>query len=293
MNEILKGPVWMVGGVFSLTLMAIAGKEISLEIDTFEILFFRSVIGIVIILFVIAGKGLFYEINVNQIRTHFKRNIAHFIGQNLWLYALGTITLAEVTSLEFTMPIWIIFFSFFMLNEKLNKYRIISIGVGFIGVLIIVRPDIGSFKLGLVAAGFSAIAFALTNIYTRRLTQTESTLAIIFFLTSMQLIFGLLTSFIDGRLDLPSAETIPWIVVLGLGGLAAHYCITTALTYAAPSLLAPIDLFRLPLAVLIGIIFYSESGDIYIYIGSLLIVIANWLNLKKTHPENDEPPKDE
>ena len=286
MNDSLKGSFWMVGGVFSLTLMAIAGKEISLQIDTFEILFFRSLIGIVIVLVVIGGKGLFHEINLKQIRTHLKRNIAHFTGQNLWLYALGSIALAEVTSLEFTMPIWIILFSFFMLNEKLNKFRIMSIGIGFIGVLIILRPDIGGFKLGLLAAGVSAIAFALTNIYTRRLTKTESTFTIIFFLTFMQLIFGFLTSFIDGKLDLPSSESIPWIVVLGIGGIVAHYCITTALTYAAPSVLAPIDLFRLPLAVLIGIVFYSETGDIYIYIGSLLIVVANWLNLKKAN-KND------
>ena len=276
----------MLGGVFSLTLMAIAGKEISLQIDTFEILFFRSAIGIVIVLVVIVGKGLFHEIKLKGISTHLKRNIAHFTGQNLWLYALGSITLAEVTSLEFTMPIWIILFSFFMLNEKLNKFRIVSIGIGFIGVLIIVRPDIGSFNFGLVAAGISAIAFALTNIYTRKLTKTESTLAIIFFLTFMQLIFGFLTSFIDGKLDLPSSESIPWIAVLGIGGLVAHYCITTALTYASPSVVAPIDLFRLPLVVLIGVIFYSESGDIYIYVGSLLIVVANWLNVKKAN-END------
>jgi drug/metabolite transporter (DMT)-like permease len=283
MNNSLKGSLWMVGGVFSLTLMAISGKEISLQIDTFEILFFRSVIGILIVLVVFATKGLFHEINFKQIGTHLKRNIAHFTGQNLWLYALGSITLAEVTSLEFTMPIWIVIFSFFMLNENLNKLRIISIFIGFIGVLIIIRPNIEIINLGVVGAGFSAVAFALTNIYTRKLTKTESTLTIIFFLTSIQLIFGFVTSFIDGKLDLPSSETIPWIVVLGIGGLVAHYCITTALTYAAPSVVAPIDLFRLPLVVLIGIIFYSESGDVYIYVGSLLIVLANWLNIKKAN----------
>jgi len=170
-----------------------------------------------------------------------------------------------------------------MLNENLNKLRIISIFIGFIGVLIIIRPNIEIINLGVVGAGFSAVAFALTNIYTRKLTKTESTLTIIFFLTSIQLIFGFATSFIDGKLDLPSSETIPWIVVLGIGGLVAHYCITTALTYAAPSVVAPIDLFRLPLVVLIGIIFYSESGDVYIYVGSLLIVLANWLNIKKAN----------
>ena len=286
MNESLKGPLWMVGGVFSLTAMAIAGKEISLQIDTFEILFFRSVIGIFIVLAVIVRKGLFYEINLKQLRCHLKRNVAHFTGQNLWLYALGTISLAEVTSLEFTMPIWIILFSFFILNENWNKYRIISVVVGFLGVLIIIRPDIGSFNLGIVAAAISAVAFALTNIYTRQLTETESTITILFFLTSMQLIFGFLTSLFDGTIDLPSSESIPWIIVLGLGGLAAHFCITTALSYSAPSVVAPIDLLRLPLMVLIGIIFYSESVDVYIYIGSLLIVLANWINVKKANQNN-------
>ena len=281
MSDVLKGSLWMMGGVFSLTSMAISGKEISLQIDTFDILFYRSIIGVVIVSSVIAAKGLYHEINLKQIGTHLRRNIAHFTGQNLWLYALGSITLAEVTSLEFTMPIWIILFSFFMLNENLNKFRIIAVFIGFTGVLIIIRPNIESFNLGVSAAAVSAVAFALTNIYTRRLTKTESTLTILFFLTSIQLIFGFATSFIDGKLDLPSAEIMPWIVVLGLGGLAAHYCITTALTYAAPSVVAPIDLFRLPLAVLIGILFYSESGNIYIYAGSLLIVVANWLNFKK------------
>ena len=281
MSDVLKGSLWMMGGVFSLTSMSNSGKEISLQIDTFEILFYRSIIGVVIVSSVIAAKGLYHEINLKQIGTHLRRNIAHFTGQNLWLYALGSITLAEVTSLEFTMPIWIILFSFFMLNENLNKFRIIAVFIGFTGVLIIIRPNIESFNLGVSAAAVSAVAFALTNIYTRRLTKTESTLTILFFLTSIQLIFGFATSFIDGKLDLPSAEIMPWIVVLGLGGLAAHYCITTALTYAAPSVVAPIDLFRLPLAVLIGILFYSESGNIYIYAGSLLIVVANWLNFKK------------
>jgi drug/metabolite transporter (DMT)-like permease len=283
MSDTIKGSLWMIGGVFSLTSMAIAGKEISLQIDTFEILFFRSVIGVSIILFFLIRKKLLHEINFKEIRTHLKRNIAHYTGQNLWLYALGSITLAEVTSLEFTMPIWIVLFSFLMLNEELNKYKILSVFIGFIGVLITVRPDVESINLGIIAAAISAIAFALTNIYTRRLTRTESTLTILFFLTTIQLIFGLVTSLLDGKLDLPTEENIAWIVVIGLAGLAAHYCITTALSLAPPTVVAPIDLLRLPIAVLIGVIFYSEPGDTFVYIGAGLIIIANWINLKKAN----------
>ena len=283
MTDTIKGSLWMIGGVFCLTSMAIAGKEISLQIDTFEILFFRSVIGVCIILFFLVKKNLLREINLKQIRTHLKRNLAHFIGQNLWLYALASITLAEVTSLEFTMPIWIVFFSYLMLNEKLDKYKIISVCIGFIGVLITVRPDIETLNLGLIAAAISAIVFALTNIYTRKLTRTESTLIILFFLTSMQLVFGLITSLLDGQLDIPTNENIFWIVTIGFAGLGAHYCITTALSLAPPTVVAPIDLLRLPIVVLIGVFFYSEQGDIFIYFGASLIIFANWLNLKKAN----------
>ena len=283
MTNTIKGSLWMIGGVFCLTSMAIAGKEISLQIDTFEILFFRSVIGVCIILFFLVKKNLLREINLKQIRTHLKRNLAHFIGQNLWLYALASITLAEVTSLEFTMPIWIVFFSYLMLNEKLDKYKIISVCIGFVGVLITVRPDIETLNLGLIAAAISAIVFALTNIYTRKLTRTESTLTILFFLTSMQLVFGLITSLLDGQLDIPTNENIIWIVTIGFAGLGAHYCITTALSLAPPTVVAPIDLLRLPIVVLIGVFFYSEQGDIFIYFGASLIIFANWLNLKKAN----------
>ena len=283
MTDTIKGSLWMIGGVFCLTSMAIAGKEISLQIDTFELLFFRSVIGVCIILFFLVKKNLLHEINLKEIRTHLKRNLAHFIGQNLWLYALASITLAEVTSLEFTMPIWIVFFSYLMLNEKLDKYKIISVCIGFVGVLITVRPDIETLNLGLIAAAISAIMFALTNIYTRKLTRTESTLTILFFLTSMQLVFGLITSLLDGQLDIPTNENIIWIVTIGFAGLGAHYCITTALSLAPPTVVAPIDLLRLPIVVLIGVFFYSEQGDIFIYFGASLIIFANWLNLKKAN----------
>ena len=125
--------------------------------------------------------------------------------------------------------------------------------------------------------------FALTNIYTRKLTRTESTLTILFFLTSMQLVFGLITSLLDGQLDIPTNENIIWIVTIGFAGLGAHYCITTALSLAPPTVVAPIDLLRLPIVVLIGVFFYSEQGDIYIYLGAALIIFANWLNLKKAN----------
>lgn len=282
MSSNIKGSLWMLGGVFALASMAIAGKEISLQIDTFEIMFFRSCIGFTIVSFTLFKRNELKKIKLTFFKTHLKRNLAHFTGQNLWFYSLATITLAEVTALEFTMPIWIMFFSYLMLNEELTKYKIISAVIGFIGVLVLVRPEIQNFSFGLLAASLAAIAFALTNIYTRKLTKSETTLTILFFLTIIQMVFGLLTSLIDGSLDLPSSENILWIVVIGFAGVTAHFCITTALSFASPTVVAPIDLLRLPLVVAVGIVFYSEPSDLLILIGTLIILYANWLNITKT-----------
>ena len=95
--------------------------------------------------------------------------------------------------------------------------------------------------------------------------------------------FGLTTSLLDGKIDLPTKENVIWIIVIGLAGLGAHYCITTALSLAPPTVVAPIDLLRLPIVVLIGVFFYSEQGDVFIYFGAALIIFANWLNLKKAN----------
>ena len=286
MNESLKGPLWMVGGVFSLTLMAIAGKQISLQIDTFEILFFRSVIGIVIVLFVMVLKGLFNEINLKQIGTHLKRNIVHFTGQNLWLYALGTITLAEVTSLEFTMPIWIIIFSSLMLGEKITRIKVTAVFIGFLGILVVARPSIETLNLGIGTAALSAVGFALTSIFTRRLTETESITCILFYLTSMQLIFGLIATGYDGDIMLPSINTAPWLLLIGFAGLTAHFCVTKALSIAPPSVVMPIDFLRLPIIAFVGMIFYNEPLDMFVILGAALICYANWLNLTKDERSN-------
>ncbi|WP_439650079.1 DMT family transporter [Gymnodinialimonas mytili] len=130
-----------------------------------------------------------------------------------------------------------------------------------------------------MAAGASAICFAATAILTKRLTRDQSTTQILFWLTVMQLVMGLICCLIDGDMALPSAASWPWVVLIGICGLTAHFCLTTALSLAPASVVMPIDFIRLPTIALVGMAFYAEPLEIAVLIGAVLIVGANYINV--------------
>ena len=276
----------MVGGIISFTSMAIAGREVSFELDTFEIMLYRSIIGILVVSIVAKSLGTLNQIKTQILKQHFYRNIAHFSGQNLWFYAISVIPLAQVFALEFTMPIWIIIFSSLMLGEKITRIKVTAVLIGFLGILVVARPSIETLNLGIGTAALSAVGFALTSIFTRRLTETESITCILFYLTSMQLIFGLIATGYDGEIMLPSVNTVPWLLLIGFAGLTAHFCVTKALSIAPPSVVMPIDFVRLPIIAFVGMIFYNEPLDLFVILGAVLICYANWLNLTKDERSN-------
>ncbi|HCI08548.1 MAG TPA: EamA family transporter, partial [Sulfitobacter sp.] len=212
--------------------------------DTFEIMLFRSFVGVVIVIAAASVFGTWHQVNRQQFSLHFARNIMHFIGQNLWFYAVTVIPLAQVFALEFTSPIWVILLSPFLLGERITLIRAIAALMGFIGVLIVTRPDMAGINTGVMMAASSAIFFAFTIIFTKRLTRTQSITCILFYLTVLQLIFGFLSAGYDGDIALPDAETLPWLILIGVAGLLAHFCITNALAIAPATVVVPIDFVR-------------------------------------------------
>lgn len=279
MNPVLKAAIWMTGAIASFSVMAVAGREVSFALDTFEIMLFRSIVGLSIVACAALLFGTWRQINGSRFGLHFLRNVVHFTGQNLWFYAVTLIPLAQVFALEFTSPIWVILLSPFLLGERLTVIRALAALMGFAGILIVARPDVTGISSGVVAAAISAIFFALTTIFTKRLTRTESITCIMFFLTALQLVFGLLTAGYDGDIALPDAQTLPWLVLIGVAGLLAHFCIANALSIAPATVVIPIDFIRLPVIAVIGMLAYSEAIDIWIFVGALIIFAGNYLNI--------------
>ncbi len=276
---LLRAGLWMVGSITSFTAMAVAARQISFDLDTFEIMLYRSLTGLVIMLAYISLTGTWSGISLQHSRLHLLRNIFHFTGQNLWFYAIPLIPLAQVFALEFTTPLWVLLMAPLFLGERLTPLRAFAAFLGFVGILIIARPGSTALNAGTIAAASAAIGFAGTAIFTKKLTGRTSLANILLWMTALQSLFGLFFAGVDGRIALPSTGNLPWLLVIGLGGLTAHVCLTKALSIAPATLVMPIDFARLPLIAFIGFMFYHESVDGWIILGSVIIFAANYLNI--------------
>ncbi|MEQ5826591.1 DMT family transporter [Sulfitobacter sp. NFXS29] len=289
MTPTVRASLWMIGSIGSFSTMAVAGRELSARFDTFEVMLYRSVIGVIIVLSLAWATGAWRQINTRNFGLQLIRNLAHFIGQNLWFLAVSLIPLAQVFALEFTSPLWVIVLSIFLLGERLTATRALAAVMGFIGILIVARPDIGNLNTGILAAAGCAVFFALTNVLTKRLTRTQGITTILFYLTTLQLIFGLISAGYDGDIAVPTVETMPFLLLVGACGLLAHYCLTNALSLAPATVVVPIDFVRLPAIAIVGMLLYAEALDVWVFVGAAIIFAGNYLNIwfetRKAHPK--------
>ena len=278
-DDTARGALWMIGLICSFSAMAVAGREVSFAFDTFEIMMYRSVFGLLIVIVVATLMGTASQITLRSPGTHVIRNVAHFAGQNLWFYAITVIPLAQVFALEFTAPLWALLLAPLVLGERLTSRRALAALVGFIGILIVTRPSPDTLSWGLGAAATAGIGFAVTAIFTRKLTRTESLTCILFWMTVIQAAFGVICAGIDGDIALPDLVSLPWLVVIALGGLFAHFCLTKALSLAPATVVMPVDFARLPIIAVIGMLFYGESLDMLVFVGAGIIFTANYANI--------------
>ena len=279
LSPAIKAAVYMIGAVASFSAMAIAGRELGKTIPTFEIMMYRSVIGFFIVVSIGLYCGTLNSIKFENISSHIGRNIAHFTGQNLWFFAVTVAPLAHVIALEFTFPLWVILLSPIFLGEALTKLRLMTGVLGFLGVLVITTPWSQELNYGIIAATLSAIGFAGSVIFTKHLTKLESTIHILFFMTFIQIIFGFVCSAHDGKITGLGLADMPFIIVIGVSGLLAHYCLTTALTLVPAAVVSPLEFIRLPIIAALGFLIYSEPIELTLIIGALLIFVSNYANI--------------
>jgi drug/metabolite transporter (DMT)-like permease len=275
----LQAMGWMTGALFSFTIMAVSGRELSYGLNTFQIMFFRSVASLIIVAGLLCWLG-WHQTKTEQLGRHITRNVIHFSAQYAWLYGVAVLPLAQVFAIEFTTPIWVCILAIPMLGEKLTRPRAVSVLLGFIGVLIVIRPGAGDavMDLDILFVMWCAVGFALTNINTKRLVQNDTPITIMFYMALLQMPLGFVPS-LDGWVW-PTAAHWPWIFGLGAAAMSAHYCFARALKVADSGLVAPMDFLRLPLIAVVGYLVYNEAFDLWIIAGAAIIVVGNIINIR-------------
>lgn len=277
-SDTIKGALWMGGSLVSLAAMAVGGRELSGELTTVQILFWRSLVSIVLIAALLTHFG-WGQVRTGSVKVHAIRSVMHFGAQFCWFFAIAMIPLVEVFALEFTSPIWLAAMAAVFLGERLTTPRILAVVLGFIGVLVILQPGVsGSLSLGSLAALGAAVGYATTHVTTRLLAQRDTPLCVLFYMAAIQMPLGLLVALTDWRW--PDAASWPWIVGVGLASLSAHYTLTRAMKLVEATVAGPMGFLRLPLIAAVGYMFYGEALELAVVIGALLICSGIVLNLR-------------
>ena len=274
----------MVAALGGFCLLAIASRELTLQMGTLEILFWRSLLGLVMVTSLLAHAGALNRqgLQPQLVGWHLLRNSAHFSGQCAWLIAIAALPLAEVFALEFTTPLWAALLAAIFMGESLHRGRWLALVLGLLGVIIILRPGAAVVNPASLVMLAGAFGFAISVIVTRKLTQllqghAQTFLVVLFYMTLMQGTFALLP--IATELRLPPEGSALWLLAAAITALAAHYCLSRALSYADAAVVMPIDYLRLPLIMLAAWWLYGETVSVWLLLGAVLIVAANALGL--------------
>jgi drug/metabolite transporter (DMT)-like permease len=272
--------------IVSFLAMSVAGRATTAELNVFQVLELRSVIGFFILLPLVMMSGGFAAMRTARPLAHVVRNVVHYTGQAAWLYALTLIPLGVLISIEFTTPIWTAILAVGFLGERLNRPKLAAIVLGLIGVVIIVRPGVGSINPGHVIVLGAAACFGISLVLVKSLTRTDSVVRIIFWMLVIQSVLGFVPALYFWRN--PQIELWPWILLIAFTGMSSHFCMARALVHADATVISPMDFLRVPLSALIGWLLYQEQIDAFTGGGAVLILMGNLLNLQRKAPQPAE-----
>ena len=268
----------MLLAVFSFCILAISVKEIGSGITSAQIIFFRSLIGLFILV------AFFYRrlptLSLSTINKHLFRNVFHLLGQYGWIVGIIYLSISEVTAIEFTVPIWVIMIAALFLGERITKARVIAVLFGMIGVGFILKPGVELITLNSIIVLLSAISYSITHVLTKKITKSSSALEIVFIMCLIQTPISFLFAFPEW--SQPILSDYWWLTMVAISALVAHFSMARAFQNGNISELIVIDYIRLPILVLVGVVFYDEPFSYSILIGGILIVGGNYINHRST-----------
>jgi len=267
----IKGLGWMlVTGVFFVGVTGIV-RHLGSDMNPVQAAFLRYLIGTAFLLPVLV-RGQHGRLLPRRLGLHGVRGVMHGIGVMLWFYAMTRIPIAEVTALGFTAPLFITIGAALFLGERLRIRRIMAVVIGFLGTLIILRPGLTIVDPGAWAQLVAAPLFAGSMIMTKKLTETESSPAIVAYLS----VFVTLT-LLPGALWVwrtPTLEELLWLLLVACFATLGHYTLTQAYRFAEITVTQPVSFLQLVWATLLGLYVFGEAPDLWTWIGGAVIVAS-------------------
>lgn len=241
--------------------------------STVQLLFCRSLFAFVPILLLMRAQGSWRLLGTRRPVGHLLRALVTMGALLCLFYAYRVMPLADAYALSFSAPLFMTALSVPLLGERVGVHRWSAVVVGFIGVLVMVRPGAGMIDPVALVVLLGAFLYALAIILVRALSATEASLTIVFY-------FSLFSALISGAvLPFLFAPPADWrdgalMVALGLVGGVAQLLLTHAYRLAPVAVIAPFDYTAMLWAVLIGVTLFGDVPGRWILIGSGIVIAS-------------------
>ncbi|MBS0524549.1 MAG: DMT family transporter [Proteobacteria bacterium] len=267
----MQGALWLVSGGFIFTSNGAMIRLLSTEIESVQTAFFRAFFSVLLLLPMIL-TGRVQPWKSERIQGHFWRTAMGTTSMVLGFYAVSMLPLADATALAFSQPLFSVVLAALVLREKVRWRRWSATIVGFIGVLVMVRPGSGSLQPGAAVALLNALASATSILLVRRLSDSEKPLMILtqFAIFSTLLLAGPAIWFWKW----PSAWGWALAIGVSISATIGQYFWVQAFAVGEMSAVAPFDYLRLPFAVFVGWMIWSEMPVIWTYVGAAIVIAS-------------------
>ncbi len=239
------------------------------HLNPYVMAFLRYFFGALFLVPIVMRLGLYRSLHTRRLPLHISRGAIHTAGMMLWFVALPLTTLAEITALGFTGPIFVTIGAALFLAEKVRFRRWMAVIVGFIGAMIIIRPGFGDIHLGVICILISTPIFSASNLISKALARTDSSTTIVIWQNIVIVICAFPVALWFWQT--PEWIDIGWFLLAGAAGTLGHICQQRGYQLAEITLLQPIGFLSLIWNTMLGYFLFFQKPDVWTFVGAAVI----------------------
>lgn len=271
-HRFLHAALLMLASTLFFGVMAVTIRYASQSLPTFEIAFFRNAFGLLALLPVLL-RGDRSVFRTQQLPRYLLRSTIGIVSMLCGFWAIGHLPLSQAISLSYSTPLFVTVLAVFWLGEQVRMRRWAAVVIGFLGVLVIVRPGTEGFSLGSLVAVMAAVSSAVVAIQIKQLSRIDPADTIVFYTYLFWVPLSLLPALFVWQW--PQGLAWAWLLATGIFGTIAQLLWTRALRMGDVSALTPISFMQLPLVAVAGYLLFGETLDRWTVIGAGIIFAAN------------------
>ena len=289
MNNNIKAILLTFSASFFAVLMEALIRAAQYDSNVFTIGFLRFFFGLLII-FPYLVKNKFTTYKTKNIKFYIVRGLFNIPVMILGFGALVYIPFEQFKAMNFLSPIIVVLLSFLIFREKIFKYRIFALIIGFLGTLIIIRPGYVEFNIGTIMILISLLFWSFIIILSKYVSKDDSPITMVSYQYTLMTLFALPLAIYFW--DMPSITSILYVFIGAISGTILHLSLGLAYKYADLSVTQPIWFSSLLFASAIGYFYFSEIPDVFTWLGgvvvfsSVLIITYNERSKKNNNNKN-------